>query len=211
MVELLKGKSVIHLGCADHVEYIEQKVREDVWFHKLITDISSECIGIDIDQDAIDLIHKRYAGKKYAENIYMADITTDFLKEHNLKAEYLLMGEILEHVDNPVQFLKEIVEKNKGYIKKIIITVPNMYSIHTRIFSWFNIERINTDHRYWFSPITIWKVATRAGLKVESIELVSASIPKKVCLKNILKVIKRILLEWRPLNRANIVLIAELD
>lgn len=211
LVKILKGKSVIHLGCTDHVDCIEQKIKENIWLHRIITNVSSECIGIDINQEAIDFIHKRYGDKKFAKNIYMGDITTDFLREHNLKAEYLLMGEILEHIDDPVSFLRKIIEKNRGCIEKIIITVPNMYNIHTRIFSWFNIEQINTDHRYWFSPITLWKIATRAGLKVEEIDLVSSPISKKMRLTNVLKIFSRVFFEWKPLNRKHIILIAKID
>lgn len=208
---LLKGKSVIHLGCTDHVDCIDQKIKENIWLHKIITNISKDCIGIDINEEAINYIKNKYANQDYAKNIYMADITSNFLKEHHFRAEYLLMGEILEHIDNPVDFLKQIVEKNRDCIDKIIITVPNMYNIHTKIFSWFNIEQINTDHRYWFSPITLWKVASQAGLKVLSIDLVSSPISKKLNLTNVLKVISRYFFEWKPLNRKHIVLVAAID
>lgn len=211
LASLLKGKSVIHLGCTDHIDYIDLKIRENIWLHKIITDISKTCIGIDINEEAIEYIKKKYAGKNFANNIYAADITSNFLKEKNIKAEYLLMGEILEHIDNPVNFMKEIIAKNKGQIRKIIITVPNMYNIHTRIFSWFNIEQINTDHRYWFSPITLWKVASRAGLKVESIDLLSSPVSNKLTLTNILKLTSRYLFEWKPLNRKHIILVATID
>ncbi len=208
---LLKGKSVVHLGCTDHIDCIDQKIKENIWLHKIITEVSQECIGIDINQEAIDYIKDKYKDENFAENIYMGDITTDFLKQHNFNAEYLLMGEMLEHIDNPVDFLRQIVEKNRESIKKIIITVPNMYNIYTKVFSWFNIEQINTDHRYWFSPITLWKVAQRAGLKVESIDLVSTPISKKLNLTNVLKIIIRIFFEWKPLNRKHIVMIATID
>ena len=208
---ILKGKSVVHLGCTDHVNCIDQKIKDNIWLHKIVTELSSHCIGIDINEEAIQYIKENYTDERFANNIHLADITSNYLKENNIKAEYLLMGEILEHVDNPVSFLQQIIESNRDCIDKIIITVPNMYNIYTRIFSWFNIEEINTDHRYWFSPVTLWKIAYRGGVNVKSIELLCSPISKKINLKNMLKFMSKYLFEWRPLNRKHIVLIGTLN
>ncbi len=208
---LLSNKSVIHLGCTDHIDCIEQKIDENIWLHKIITQVSTQCIGIDINNEAIEFIKEKYPNEEFSKNIHLADITSNYLKENHIAAEYLLMGEILEHIDNPVEFLKLIIEKNKDCIKKIIITVPNMYNIHTKIFSWFNIEQINTDHRYWFSPVTLWKVASQAGLKVTNIDIVSTPISKKLNLTNCLKWISRCIFEWKPLHRKHLILIASIQ
>ena len=209
LTALLHNKSVIHLGCTDHMDCIEQKIKENIWMHKVLTEVSGNCIGLDINEKAVEFIKKRYAKKPFAENIHVADITSGYLRKHQIKADYLFMGEVLEHIDNPVSFLTQIVQSNYGCFKKMIITVPNMYSIDTKIYGWFNIEQINTDHRYWFSPITLWKVVDRAGLEVSSIELVSSSISNKRNLVNALKILSRLFFEWRPLNRKHIVLIAD--
>ena len=71
---LLRNKSVIHLGCTDHIDCIDQKIQENIWLHKIITDVSSNCIGIDINKEAIDYIKTNYSNEDFANNIYMADI-----------------------------------------------------------------------------------------------------------------------------------------
>jgi hypothetical protein len=82
----------------------------------------------------------------------------------------MVMGEVLEHMDNPVTFLNIIHKKYAGNIDKLIITVPNA-------FGWPNFknvfrhrECINTDHRYWFTPYTLGKIVVRAGMKIESFQ-----------------------------------------
>ena len=204
------GKKVVHLGCTDHIDCIDRKIKGDIWLHKVLTETCDECWGIDINNEAIDYIKEKYKGEKYAENIMLGDITTDFLKDNNIIAEYLFMGEILEHVDDPVGFLKSVVAHNKGQIQKIVITVPNMFSIDVKLASLLDIEWINTDHRYWFSPITLWKVATRAGLEVNRIELLSAAISSGISSANILKLFRRIWFEWKALNRKHIFLEASI-
>ncbi|MBE9547614.1 MAG: hypothetical protein IMF10_09025 [Proteobacteria bacterium] len=74
----------------------------------------------------------------------------------------------MEHVDNPVLFLDSIKRKYSKHIDKLIITVPNAFKIENFIFiKNDNIEMINSDHRYWFTPYTLGKVVTRACLKIE--------------------------------------------
>ena len=83
------------------------------------------------------------------------------------KWDYMILGEILEHVDNPVSFLSAIKNNYSDYVDKIIITVPN----GLRFINFKNVikskEAINSDHRFWFTPYTLGKICTRAGLNVE--------------------------------------------
>jgi hypothetical protein len=83
------------------------------------------------------------------------------------KWDYLILGELLEHIDNPVLFLSQIRQKYGKVIDKVLITVPNGLR-------WVNIKRvfrnkevINSDHRFWYTPYTLAKVCTNAGLEVE--------------------------------------------
>ena len=77
--------------------------------------------------------------------------------------DYMILGELIEHVDNPVAFLRTIKQKFQGKVNKIIITVPNAFNILSAKYMKKNVECINSDHRYWFSPYTLLKVATLSG------------------------------------------------
>lgn len=165
-----KNKNIIHLGCVDHLEIIEEKIKNDSWIHKIITDISKNCIGIDINKAGIDFIKN-----KGFENVYYKDITDlvqmkEIIKS-DFKWDYLFLGEVLEHIDNPVDFLTTIRETYSGYIDKIVISVPNAFK-KTNITDIFkNIERINTDHKYWFTPFTLSKVLIVAGFNNVDVEV----------------------------------------
>jgi len=79
----------------------------------------------------------------------------------------MVLGEILEHVDNPVDFITRLRIKYKDKIKGLIITVPNAFRKRNFYNAFRNIEKINSDHRYWFSPYTITKVLHQGGCGVE--------------------------------------------
>lgn len=164
---IVKGKKVVHIGCIDHLPVIDTKIKTGHWLHKILTDTTEKCIGFDINEEGIDRLRSDYG----IDNVFYEDVAetaSEIIRKE--KWDYLVLGEVLEHIDNPVDFLKKLKANYSHVAKQIIITVPH---IITRI-AFKNIKKgiecINTDHRYWFTPFTIMKVATMAGLNPRNIE-----------------------------------------
>jgi hypothetical protein len=166
ITEMIKDSDVIHLGCSDHIPIIAEKIKNNKWLHKLITDNSRSCIGIDIDKESIEYISKDLG----YSNVRHGDIMTDSFHEITEKKwDFIVLGEIVEHLDNPVDFLKMIKSKYGTNIKKFIITVPSIYN-ENQIRNMFHYrEVINSDHRFWFTPYTITKLLFSAGLNPDKI------------------------------------------
>jgi 2-polyprenyl-3-methyl-5-hydroxy-6-metoxy-1,4-benzoquinol methylase len=166
ITEMIKNQNVIHIGCSDHIPVIKQKISDNTWLHKLITDNAKNCIGIDIDRDSIDFIKK----ETDFQNVFHGDILTDNFEGINEKNwDYVVLGEIVEHLDNPVNFLKVFKERYGDKVSKFIITVPNIYNLHQFKNMINYLEIINSDHRFWFTPYTIAKVLVSAGYNPEKI------------------------------------------
>jgi 16S rRNA G966 N2-methylase RsmD len=88
--------------------------------------------------------------------------------------DFAVLGEILEHVNDPVCFLKRIKNNLQNICTKIIITVPNALrfrrvSDKLKGANLTHVEAINSDHRYWFTPYTIAKVCVEAGVYPEEL------------------------------------------
>jgi hypothetical protein len=170
--EIVNGKSVLHIGCLDHVQLIESRIQSGIWFHQRLTNIASECLGIDINQEDVDFVREKY----HISNIDFGDIVSPNKNQRIISKhwDYVVFGEVLEHIDNPVYFLSQFIYNYGDNIGKIVITVPNAlrFSNIRRVFK--NLEVINSDHRYWFTPYTIWKVVNQAGLFVDTIQLCTA-------------------------------------
>lgn len=167
LCNLSAGKKVIHFGCADHVPLIKDKVQGGRWLHQRLEESSKKIVGLDYNLEAIEYI-STVLGR---QDCLPFDLHRDDVPE-TLKSEIwdaLIMGEILEHVDDPVDFLHRLSGKFQGMCRQIIISVPNCFSWENIGYSLRNKEFINTDHRYWFSPYTIAKVAHRAGIEVADI------------------------------------------
>ena len=166
LCELVKNTRVLHLGCLDHKPLIEEKIKRGQWLHKELTDCTETCLGIDIDAETLSYVNEKFGFK----NIILAD----FIKEKPQevianKWDYAILGELLEHIDNPVEYLGSINTNYSSFIRKIIITVPNAWTQTTIRKAKESAEIINTDHRYWFTPFTLSKVISRSGMLVEDI------------------------------------------
>jgi hypothetical protein len=187
ITEIIKDKDVIHLGCSDHIPIIREKMAVNKWLHKLITENSGNCIGVDIDKESIDFVKNELG----FTNVIHGNILTDDLKELSDKQwDYVVFGEILEHIDNPVEFLSTFRAKYGNNVKRFIITVPNIYNRKAMGNMLKFKEAINSDHRFWFTPYTLSKVLVSSGYLPENISftnLISLGKPELVIrkLKNI--------------------------
>lgn len=167
IIDFIRDKDVVHIGCSDHIQIINSKIRNNLWLHKLITENAKKCIGIDIDRESIDYIKKELG---YQNVIYGNILTDEFKDLKENKWDYAVFGEIIEHLDDPVNFLKVFKAKYGENVNRFIITVPNIYNKRQFINMKNYREVINSDHRFWFTPYTISKVLVSAGYNPEKLD-----------------------------------------
>lgn len=200
---LIKGRTVLHIGCLDHLPLIAAKIKEGRWFHGRLSNAASECLGVDVNNEGIHFVESELG----IHNVCYSDITSSD-KNTRITAghwNYVVFGEILEHVDNPVDFLQRFLQNYGQHIDKIIITVPNAFRIGNILATFKGKEVINSDHRYWFSPYTIWKVVHQAGFQAEHIKMCKFSSDRS----GIQGFIKRTLLQKYPLLAEDIIIVAQ--
>ncbi|HTF22183.1 MAG TPA: methyltransferase domain-containing protein [Chryseolinea sp.] len=167
LTDMSRGKKIVHLGCLDHKPLIADKIARKQWLHKELTDVSKACIGVDIDEDTLHYVESTFG----YTNIVLGNFTTDkFEKISGNTWDYAILGELLEHIDNPVQFLSAIRANYAGTIDRIVVTVPNAWTRITMKMAQSSVEMINSDHRYWFTPYTLAKVLYQAGMVTEEIK-----------------------------------------
>ncbi|MBE0646311.1 MAG: methyltransferase domain-containing protein [Bacteroidales bacterium] len=155
------NKKVIHVGFADHVGLIETKIAKNEWLHNRLRNVSTRCIGIDINEEAVNFISKEFQiPDVYTYDLIHGDPFQPLLDD---QWDLLVLAEIIEHVDNPELFLRVLYEKYKDVVKGMLITAPNAFWFKNATGFIRRNEHINSDHRYWFSPYTLAKIGCRAG------------------------------------------------
>ncbi|MDR2547874.1 MAG: class I SAM-dependent methyltransferase [Lachnospiraceae bacterium] len=175
LMEKCHGKKIIHLGFCDHIEVIDLKIKHNLWLHAKLLEVAAKCVGLDTNKSAIE--HVRKLGYR---DVFFCDITTCLLPEigspftEGEVFDYILLPDILEHIPNPVFFLKSLQSNYGKYFNKVIVTVPNAFCEANHKWALENVECINTDHFYLFSPYTLAKCLYAGGYGNFKFDLVTA-------------------------------------
>lgn len=164
--ELCNDKRVLHIGCVDSPIFNPNNN-----LHLQLSKITKEIVGLDIDQAGINELKKYFNGKYYSE--------IDQIINNNEKFDLILMPETIEHLDNPGNFIKKLMDIN---FDKILITAPNCFMTEPMKI-WNNSEYykngektyfkelIHPDHNFWFSPWTLKNIVEKNCLnRLEFIE-----------------------------------------
>ena len=200
--ELSTARRVIHVGFLEHSsDQAIDRASQGKWLHAQLCEVADRCFGVDLDQAEIDKLRERGW-----EDIAAVDVLA---QDHPAFDEHpwdrVLLPEVLEHIDDPVSFLRGLAQRFHGRAKELVITVPNAFTPKamnrtTRR----NVEHINSDHRYWFTPYTLCKVVTSAGLEIENLITCHSNRIKPR------KLLERLWHQRHPLNGRRIVLRANL-
>ena len=207
--ELARGKSVVHVGCVDHLPLLGSKVEQDLWMHGRLTRAASTCVGVDVNLEGIEAL--RDLGY---DNVHVGDITQpDSFLAPETNWDLLFLGEIVEHVDNPVEFLESIRHAWQGRVQEVALTLPNAFAWSAFRAALRSVEQINTDHRYWFTPFTAAKVAVQAGFGVSSISMCEyfQSTGKGLPHKRVKQFILDRWLRRNPLMRSSILVVLKMN
>lgn len=113
--------------------------------------------GFDYDKDFINL------GRKRGLNIYCGDLQEAF--NMGIKADYVILSHVLEHVKNPVLFLKEL---------KIILNKDAIVSIwgpSLNLFTWGYLKgdilrTLQISHNYLFDEFTLSNIGICSGYRI---------------------------------------------
>ncbi len=92
-------------------------------------------------------------------------VTKGFLQDAHFPDDFfdvVLLSQVLEHIENPISVITECrrILKRGG---KLIITVPNAYSLSSKIFGkyWYNVDA--PRHLYQLNPQSLRFIMKRAG------------------------------------------------
>lgn len=164
LTQWVAGRRVLHVGFADHLPLIASRIADGSWLHARLSRSASVCLGIDIDSQAVAI-----ACNLGFENVQTLDIFAPEAPStlHAWKLDLVLVPEVIEHLPDAVAFLRRLAQCLPK--AEFVVTVPNALSLRNALQALTGVERINTDHRVWFSPFTLLKVLTDAGLQPQSL------------------------------------------
>lgn len=203
--EMFAGKNVVHVGFVDHDPIsIETKRAKGKWLHEQLRKTAKRCVGIDINEESVRYVRDTIG----VPDVYCADVTSPAVADilSGTRWDYIFLGEMIEHVPQPIDFLRAMVANFRDLgiqYGHLMLSTPNGL-FNERLYHMRGIERINSDHRYLFTPYTLSKVMTEAGLKVESIRFCRSGVVKKR------SVFKNMYYTMFPMLRPNLIAIGRM-
>jgi len=108
------------------------------------------------------------SGRKMMEEIGLEALTDQqFLKAKDMNADVISFWQVLEHVENPWDYLKA-AKRNLKKEGKIVIGVPNFQSLefHFAKEYWFHLQP--EFHLWHFSPKSLKMLLQKAGFSIEN-------------------------------------------
>jgi 2-polyprenyl-3-methyl-5-hydroxy-6-metoxy-1,4-benzoquinol methylase len=127
-----------------------------------------DVVGIDLEP--VRIKNANALAKKHGKGeMFFCKRFRDF--ESSNRFDAVLMGEVLEHFDNPVDVLMEVKKVLlPGGI--VIITTPNMPGLHNRLkFGLLGVfPDNNPEHKYYFDHRRFKSVTSKAGFNIASFE-----------------------------------------
>lgn len=151
LITLCSSKTVLDVGCVGQ----DFDYKNPDWLHNRIKKVCKTIDGVDIDSEGINELNK----KGYTV------FTPDQLLKGSIKYDIVLLSDVIEHVDNPVDFIKFYSSflNDQG---QMFITTPNAHAIRgfTSILLRNNYS-VNSEHTLWLCPKTMTEIIHRADLK----------------------------------------------
>jgi 2-polyprenyl-3-methyl-5-hydroxy-6-metoxy-1,4-benzoquinol methylase len=141
------------------------------WKHKHISKVASECLGLDI----IEPLVKNLNSKGY--NVVCVDATSE--ADLGRRFETIIVGDVIEHVNDPVALVKFCARHLKNENSRIFISTPNPF-----FDAWHQMVKrdgtfiANFEHVSWVTPTNMVEIAKRAECKLISYHVPELGIPQ---------------------------------
>jgi SAM-dependent methyltransferase len=151
LLEFVVGKQILDVGCVGQ----DKKMLSNEWLHSILKNKASLCHGVDIELDMVDELQNQ------GYHIY----SPQELEKINTKYDIVVMADVIEHVNDPVEFISYYGRflKDEGII---LLTTPNSNAIRNFVQIVINNRySVNPQHTFWFCPLTLLEVTERAGYK----------------------------------------------
>ena len=164
----IRNKEVLDIGCVNHNPLNYQS---KYWLHKLLHKYSKNVLGLDLSKEGVEYLNS------IGYNVIHEDAENFDL---NKTFDVIVAGDIIEHLNNPGEFL-ESCKRHMDKNSKLLITTPNpwYWKCFLKVFL-FGFYETNAEHTCWFDPITLEQLLTRYNLKMLNFEYGSRYLIDKI-------------------------------
>lgn len=159
-----RGPDILDIGCSGQLDR-HSALDSPWWLHGQLVRRFPGTWGLEFSQRLVNDL-----ATFGIKNIHHGDA-----QQFDLGRQFdtVVAGELIEHLENPGDFLRCAVAHLKP-AGRIILTTPYVFSLGFVLYSWARFPRTcsNPEHTLWLCPTTITQLVERVGLEVEECLLV---------------------------------------
>lgn len=155
------GRRVLDLGAMDETAWAAKRGR-GTWLHEEIGRSALRVDGI----DSSDLIPAGGLCTGSNSRIRRGDICDPqrIVAALEDRPDVVVAGELIEHLENPLQFIRRFTTIERLSGKTLILTTPNATALHNVLIGLANRESTHRDHLSILSYKTLTTLCMRAGV-----------------------------------------------
>lgn len=157
----IQGRTVLDIGV---VEHDLGHIQSPDWKHGRIREWASQTLGVDILEQEVRYLQER------GFNVVHVDATSEV--DLGSRFERVVIGDVIEHVDTPVNLLR-FAARHLEPGGLMILRTPNPYFYR---YVWRVLREdtliANAEHVAWISPCMALEIGRRAGLDLDQYWLI---------------------------------------
>jgi 2-polyprenyl-3-methyl-5-hydroxy-6-metoxy-1,4-benzoquinol methylase len=181
LLDAVRGKKVLSIGLGGYSDIRSYS------FNLKTQDLSRTLSGrlaaaaesatfLDLSQDAI-LAFKPTVSAAYYEQDVTADLGTWPEELRALEFDVIILGEVLEHLDNPGAALRNL-SRLLTASGVLIVTVPNAFSMSGIVKMFMGVENTHPEHTCHYSYLTIQRLFSMSKMKLVHLQWYSWTKPR---------------------------------
>jgi 2-polyprenyl-3-methyl-5-hydroxy-6-metoxy-1,4-benzoquinol methylase len=151
---LCRGKRVLDIGCLDETALEKRDTQE--WLHARIASEAVSVVGIDLS----DRLPPEGLVTAPNARIHKGDGTNPGVAPEDV--DMIVAGEFIEHLENPLAFLRTMRERFGG--RDLVISTPNGVSAANALLGAIGREAQHSDHLLTSTYKTLNTLCRRAGV-----------------------------------------------
>lgn len=168
-----EGQRVLHLACAS-APFTRELHASGQLLHDKLRERTAEIYGVDIDRQALSYLESNGFHRLIAADLLDRWDVDGISQRLPWIPDVVLAGELLEHLDQQGLALTNI-SRLLGPKSKLVITVPNSFSIKSFLRVCVGHEKVAHDHVSYFSYVNLKELVGRAGLQVDQVAWYTSS------------------------------------
>jgi 2-polyprenyl-3-methyl-5-hydroxy-6-metoxy-1,4-benzoquinol methylase len=191
LVDAARGRRVVHVGFVD--ELMEAKRAGGVWLHERLAEVASSLVGLDLDEAGVEAVRVQ-GHEAHAVDAQSAEAVRALALE---RADVVIAGELIEHLDAPGPFLRAMHE----LADELVLTTPNAYRLANFLVPLSGREAVHPHHTAWHSPQTLRRLLALTDWRAERVAYYHTPVrrrgqPLQNAVRRSLKAVNSILPYW---------------